>query len=106
MTSLSADEDDETTYRKRFIEDEKKAAQKIAEDKKLQKLLREFCDSDTLKRLVAEVIQAAFKSRVPDSSGSCSYRDFVEPAQKSDRRFRQSMHAPPKEFTPPRKRKP
>ncbi len=97
MRSSSADEynDDKVTYRKRFIEDEEKAARKIAEDLKSQKRLKEFCNSDTLKRLVAEAIQEAFKSRVPDSSGDCSYKDFVEPAQKSDRRFRQSMHAPP-----------
>jgi hypothetical protein len=108
LRSLSADEydDDEVTCRKRLIEDEEKAARKIAEDKKSQKRLKEFCDSDTLKRLVAEAIQEAFKSRVPNSSGGCSSKDFVEPGQKSDGRFRQSMHAPPEKFTPPRKRKP
>ncbi len=89
MTSTSADEyeDDETTYRKRFIENEEKAArrkQQISENQKSQKRLKQFCFSETLKRLVAEAIEEAFKSRVPDSSGGCSCKDFVEPAQKSD----------------------
>jgi hypothetical protein len=108
MTSSSADEDDEATYRTRFIEDEEKKAarrkEQIAEDQKSQKRLKEFCESDTLKRLVAEAIEQAFKSRVPDSSGGCSSKDFVEPGRKSDRKFRKQ--APPEEFTPPRKRKP
>jgi hypothetical protein len=96
LTSTSGNkyEDDETTYRKRFIEDARRK-QQLAEDQKSQKRLKQFCDSETLKRLVAEAIEEAFKSRVPDSSGCCSSKDFVEPAQKSDRRFRQSMHVPP-----------
>ncbi len=90
-----------------FDDEEKKAArrsQQIAEDQKSQKRLKEFCESDTLKRLVAEAIEQAFKLRVPDSSGGCSSKDFVEPGWKSDRNFRKQ--APPEEFTLPRKRKP
>ncbi len=110
LSSSSADEEDEATYRKRFIEDEEKKAarrkEQIAEDQKSQKRLKEFCESDTLKRSVAEAIEQAFKSRVPDSSGGCSSKDFVESGRKSDRKFRHSKQAPPEEFTPPRKRKP
>ena len=107
LHSSSADGDDEATYRKQFIEDEdKKAARRKeqnAADQKSQKRLKEFCESDTLKRLVAEAIQQAFESRVPDSSGGCSSKDFVDPGRKSDRKFRKQ--APPEEFTPPCKRK-
>ena len=83
---MSADEDDEATYRTRFIEDEEKEAarrkQRIAENHKSQKRLREFCESDTLKRLVAEAIEQAFKSRVSYSSGGCSSKDLVESSRK------------------------
>jgi len=108
LKSSSADEeDDEATYRTKFIADEEKKAarrkEQNAADQKSQKRLKEFCESDTLKRLVAEAIQQAFESRVPDSSGGCSSKDFVDPGRKSDRKFRKQ--APPEEFTPPCKRK-
>jgi hypothetical protein len=57
-----------------------------------------------LERLQA--IEETLKSRVPDSSGGCSSRDFLEHAAKSSRQFRQSgLRAPPEKFTPQHKRK-
>jgi hypothetical protein len=75
MASTSGDEyeDEEATYRKKNIKDEEKAArrkQQIAVDQNSQKRLKQFCDSEILKRL--EAIEEALKSRVSNSSGGCS----------------------------------
>jgi hypothetical protein len=103
-SSAEDDDDDELTYRKQLIEEEEKVEQmkeQIVEDKKSQKRLKRFCDSEILKRL--EAIEEALKSRVPDSSGGCSSRDFSKFAEKLDRRFRQS--GPAKKITLPHKMK-
>ncbi len=52
-------------------------------------------------------IEETLKSRVPNSSGGCSSRDFVEPVAKSSWQFTQSgpRAQPPENFTPQHKRK-